>query len=62
MQPRDQGGVVDSRLDVHGVKNLKVADMSVAPLNVGANTYNTAMIIGEKAALIIAEELGIEGV
>ncbi|KAJ6552921.1 GMC oxidoreductase-domain-containing protein [Mycena capillaripes] len=62
MKPRDQGGVVDSCLNVHGVKNLKVADMSVAPLNVGANTYNTAMIIGEKAALIIAEELGIEGV
>ncbi|KAF8186595.1 GMC oxidoreductase-domain-containing protein [Mycena galopus ATCC 62051] len=62
MKPRDQGGVVDSRLNVHGVKKLKVADMSIAPLNVGANTYNTAMIVGEKAAMIIAKELGIEGV
>ncbi|KAJ7452732.1 GMC oxidoreductase-domain-containing protein [Mycena galericulata] len=62
MKPRDQGGVVDSRLNVYGVAGLKVADMSVAPLNVGANTYNTALIIGEKAALIIAEELGIQGV
>jgi alcohol oxidase len=57
MRPRNQGGVVDARLNVYGVKNLKVADMSVAPLNVGANTYNTAMVIGEKAATIIAEEL-----
>ncbi|KAG7094670.1 hypothetical protein E1B28_005490 [Marasmius oreades] len=57
MKPREQGGVVDPRLNVYGVKNLKVADLSIAPLNVGANTYNTAIIIGEKAALIIAEEL-----
>lgn len=57
MRPRNQGGVVDARLNVYGVKNLKVADMSIAPLNVGANTYNTAMVIGEKAATIIAEEL-----
>ncbi|KAF9262328.1 alcohol oxidase [Marasmius fiardii PR-910] len=57
MKPREQEGVVDPRLNVYGVKNLKVADLSIAPLNVGANTYNTAIIIGEKAALIIAEEL-----
>ncbi|KAK0236115.1 GMC oxidoreductase-domain-containing protein [Armillaria nabsnona] len=62
MKPRSQGGVVDSRLNVYGVQNLKVADMSIAPSNVGANTYNSALIIGEKAAIIIAEELGIKGV
>jgi alcohol oxidase len=62
MKPRDQGGVVDPQLNVYGVKNLKVADMSIVPLNVGANTYNTAIIIGEKAAMIIVEELGITGV
>ncbi|KAJ7855578.1 GMC oxidoreductase-domain-containing protein [Mycena leptocephala] len=48
MKPRDQGGVVDPRLNVYGVKNLKVADMSIAPLNVGASTYNTAIIIGRR--------------
>lgn len=37
-------------------------DCSIAPGNVGANTYNTAMAIGEKAAILIAEELGIQGV
>jgi alcohol oxidase len=37
-------------------------DCSIAPANVGANTYNTAIAIGEKAAVIIAEDLGIKGV
>ncbi|KAJ9612580.1 hypothetical protein H2200_004177 [Cladophialophora chaetospira] len=59
MRPREQGGVVDKKLNVHGVSNLKVADLSIPPENVGANTYNTALAIGEKAALLIAAELGI---
>ncbi|KAH8988755.1 alcohol oxidase-like protein [Lactarius hatsudake] len=62
MKPREQGGVVDSKLNVYGVRGLKVADMSIAPGNVSANTYGTALVIGEKAAVIIAEELGIKGV
>jgi len=37
-------------------------DCSITPDNVGANTYNTAIAIGEKAAVIIAEDLGIKGV
>ncbi|KAJ3752171.1 GMC oxidoreductase-domain-containing protein, partial [Lentinula raphanica] len=59
MKPREAGGVVDARLNVYGVENLKVADLSIAPLNVGANTYNTALSVGEKAFLIVAEDLGI---
>lgn len=31
-------GVVDERLNVHGVKGLKVADLSICPDNVGCNT------------------------
>ena len=62
MKPRERGGVVDSRLNVYGVQGLKVADMSICPANVGANTYSTALVIGEKAAIVIAEELGIEDV
>ncbi|KAJ7019851.1 GMC oxidoreductase-domain-containing protein [Mycena alexandri] len=62
MKPRSQGGVVDPRLNVYGVKNLKVADLSIAPSNVGSNTYNSALTIGEKAAVVIAEDLGIKGV
>ncbi|KAF9004034.1 GMC oxidoreductase-domain-containing protein [Cyathus striatus] len=62
MKSRENGGVVDERLNVYGVQNLKVADCSIAPGNVGANIYNTAIAIGEKAAVIIAEDLGIKGV
>ncbi|KAF7319680.1 Alcohol oxidase [Mycena kentingensis (nom. inval.)] len=60
MKPRENGGVVDSKLNVYGVRNLKVADLSIAPSNVNANTYSTAIAIGEKAAVIIAQELGGE--
>jgi alcohol oxidase len=62
MKPRERGGVVDPRLNVYGVQGLKVADMSIAPSNVAANTYSTALLIGEKAAVMIAEDLGIKGV
>jgi len=62
MKPRERGGVVDPHLNVYGVQGLKVADMSIAPSNVAANTYSTALVIGEKAAVMIAEELGIKGV
>ncbi|KAJ7620940.1 hypothetical protein FB45DRAFT_927948 [Roridomyces roridus] len=58
MKPRDQGGVVDNKLNVYGVKNLKVADLSIAPGNVNCNTYSCAIAIGEKAAVVFAEELG----
>ncbi|KAG1773973.1 hypothetical protein EDD22DRAFT_965233 [Suillus occidentalis] len=60
MKPRAEQGVVDARLNVYGVTNLKVADMSIVPKNVGTNTYSTALLIGEKAAMIIAEDLGID--
>ena len=62
MKPRQRGGVLDPRLNVYGVQGLKVADLSICPSNVGANTYSTALVIGEKAAVIIAEDLGIKGV
>ncbi|KAH7337542.1 GMC oxidoreductase-domain-containing protein [Rhizoctonia solani] len=59
MKPKENGGCVDSRLNVYGTNSLKVADLSIIPSNVGANTYSTALLVGEKAALIIAEELGL---
>jgi len=62
MKPRERGGVVDPCLSVYGVQGLKIADLSIGPSNVGANTYSTALLIGEKAAVIFAEELGIKGV
>ena len=62
MKPREQGGVVDAKLNVYGLRGLKVADMSIAPGNVSANTHGTALVIGEKATVIIAEELRIKSV
>ncbi|KAF8685192.1 GMC oxidoreductase [Rhizoctonia solani] len=59
MKPKEQGGCVDPRLNVYGAVNLKVADLSILPSNVGANTNSTALLIGEKAALIIAEDLDL---
>ena len=59
MAPREEGGVVDKNLNVYGTSGLKVADLSMVPENVGANTNNTALVVGEKAAMIIGRELGI---
>ena len=59
MAPREDLGVVDASLGVHGIASLKIADLSIAPENVGANTNNTALMIGEKAADIIIRELGL---
>ncbi|KAL2066859.1 hypothetical protein VTL71DRAFT_1283 [Oculimacula yallundae] len=57
MAPMDKGGVVGGNLNVYGVKGLKVADLSIAPKMVGANTYSTALLVGEKAADIVLREL-----
>ncbi|KAI8986144.1 alcohol oxidase-like protein [Trametes punicea] len=59
MKKREEGGVVDSRLNVYGVERLKIADLSICPANVAANTCSTAVLLGEKAAVMIGEELGI---
>ncbi|MCJ1335847.1 hypothetical protein MMC09_001121 [Bachmanniomyces sp. S44760] len=61
MAPREQGGVVDPLLNVYGTQGLKLADLSIAPENVGANTNNTALLVGEKAADVILGELGVGG-
>lgn len=57
MKPREKGGVVDSRLNVYGTRNLKVADLSICPANLGTNTTTVALLVGEKAASLILEEL-----
>ncbi|KAJ3484271.1 hypothetical protein NLG97_g7097 [Lecanicillium saksenae] len=59
MKPREQGGAVDAALNVYGVKGLKIADLSIAPRNIGGNTNNTALAIGERAADIFIKELGL---
>ncbi|KAI1389497.1 alcohol oxidase [Hypoxylon trugodes] len=59
MAPRDEYGVVDQCLSVYGVEGLKIADLSIIPKTVAANTNNTALAVGEKAASIFIQELGL---
>jgi alcohol oxidase len=59
MAPLDELGVVDAALAVHGIKGLKIADLSVVPVNIAANTNNLALVIGEKASDIFIQELSL---
>ncbi|KAI1081844.1 alcohol oxidase-like protein [Whalleya microplaca] len=61
MAPQEKMGVVDEKLGVYGVHGLKIADLSIVPENICANTMNTAAMIGEKAADIFIEELRLRG-
>ena len=50
--------VVDPELRVHGIAGLRVADASVMPTIVGANTNAATVMIGEKAAdLVLGRQL-----
>jgi choline dehydrogenase len=51
----DHLAVVDSRLRVHGVHGLRVADASVMPALVGANPNATVYAIAERASALLLE-------
>jgi choline dehydrogenase len=50
------GSVVDSRLRLNGVANLRIADASVMPNITSGNTNAVAIMIGEKAADMLATD------
>lgn len=56
MGPRDKGGVLDSRLRVHGVPRLRVVDASVFPRIPGYFIVSAIYMAAEKAADMILED------
>lgn len=52
----DDDAVVDARLRVHGVTGLRVADASIMPQIVNANTNVPCMMIGAKCADLVLED------
>lgn len=51
----DPAAVVDSRLRVHGVAGLRVADASVFPTLTSVNPVVTVMAVAERAADLIQQ-------
>jgi choline dehydrogenase-like flavoprotein len=51
----DEHAVLDERLRVRGVSNLRVVDGGVMPTMVSANTNGPIMAIGWRAAELILE-------
>ena len=53
---QDASSVVDSRLRVHDITGLRVADASIMPTIPSANTAAATMMIAEKAADLIIQD------
>ncbi len=57
--PADRDGVVSSKFQVHGVSGLRVVDASVFPRIPGHFIVSAVLMIGEKAADVIAADAGL---
>lgn len=53
---RDPMSVVDGRLKVYGIANLRIADASIMPRITSGNTMAPCVVIGERAARFIKAE------
>ncbi len=54
----DDMSVVDERLRVHGIRNLRIADASIMPTIVSGNTSIPCMMIGERCAeMVLADAI-----
>lgn len=56
MLPEKDGGVVDERLRVYGVKGLRVVDASIFPLIPRGNLQTCVYAVAERAADFIKED------
>ncbi|KAL1835765.1 hypothetical protein VTJ49DRAFT_6095 [Mycothermus thermophilus] len=56
MRPKEDGGVVDERLRVYGVKGLRVVDASVFPLEPVGNIQSVVYAVAERASDLIKED------
>jgi choline dehydrogenase len=56
---RDEMSVVDNRLQVYGIDNLRIADGSIMPRVTTGNTMAPCVIIGERAAELIRQSYQI---
>jgi len=52
----DSMAVVDEKLKVYGIENLRVADASIMPTITSGNTNAPVIMIGEKASDLILED------
>ncbi|VEN49786.1 unnamed protein product [Callosobruchus maculatus] len=57
--PSDPEAVVNSKLQVYGIKNLRIADVSIVPVTISGHLMATGYMIGEKASDILKEHWGI---
>jgi len=56
---RDNMSVVDNELKVYGIEGLRIADASIMPRITTGNTMAPCVVIGERAADLIANSHGL---
>ncbi|KAI7660740.1 hypothetical protein KC318_g9883, partial [Hortaea werneckii] len=56
MMKEEYGGVVDNRLKIYGIENVRAIDASVLPIQLSAHLSSSLYGIAEKAAAMIKED------
>jgi choline dehydrogenase len=57
---RDSMSVVDAKLKVYGIDNLRIADGSIMPRVTTGNTMAPCVVIGERAAELVRNDHRLE--
>jgi choline dehydrogenase len=58
MGPEPAQAVVDARLRVHGLESLRIIDASVFPTVTSGNTNAPTVMVAEKGAAMLIEDMG----